>query len=113
MLQKKYEECLVMLEDGRKHMTKINNTSTPHTVSYETPSQPTPSIMNELEDAIISDLQQRRMRPSVPKSRFPRTRARLTRATRAMTETTDDSDNKDSGVKSETDSESSNERYAT
>ena len=47
-----------MLEDSRMYMNRMNSPVTPPvTLSYETPAQPTPSIMNELEDAIITDLQ--------------------------------------------------------
>lgn len=49
-----------MLEDSKKHMYRIHSPGTPMLptpISYETPAQPTPSIMNELEDAIITDLQ--------------------------------------------------------
>ena len=45
-----------MLEDNRKFMHRVSSPATPN-FSYETPAQPTPSIMNELEDAIITDLQ--------------------------------------------------------
>ena len=39
-------------------MNRMSSPVTPPvTLSYETPAQPTPSIMNELEDAIITDLQ--------------------------------------------------------
>lgn len=101
MLQKKYEECLAMLEDNRKFMHRVSSPATP-SFSYETPAQPTPSIMNELEDAIITDLQQRRSRKGM--NRFSRTRAQLARKS-AERETTDDSDNKDSGVRTGSDSE--------
>ena len=57
-LQKKYEECLQMLEDSRMYMHRMSSPVTPNiALNYETPAQPTPSIMNELEDAIITDLQ--------------------------------------------------------
>eukprot|EP00116_Pleurobrachia_bachei_P003632 sb/3463894/ len=97
-LQKKYEECLAMLEDNRKSVVPSPAPGTPNFV-HETPCQPTPSIMNELEDAIISDLQQQRRR-----GRFSRTRARIAHHKEqraALDTTTEESDNKDSGVKSE------------
>lgn len=47
-----------MLEDSRVYMHRMSSPVTPNiTHNYETPVQPTPSIMNELEDAIITDLQ--------------------------------------------------------
>ena len=55
-LQRKYEECLVMLEDSRKYMTAMSPTQPLPTV-HQAPLMPTPSIMNELEDAIYNDLQ--------------------------------------------------------
>ena len=49
-----------MLEDSRMYMNRMSSPVTPNiTYNYETPVQPTPSIMNELEDAIITDLQVR------------------------------------------------------
>jgi len=99
-LQRKYEECLVMLEDSRKYMTALSPTQPMPTV-HQAPLMPTPSIMNELEDAIYNDLQQQRSSTT----QRPQRQRRRTRPPRSH----DDSDHetKDSGVRTDTDSDGS------